>query len=79
MPRGGRAVGGAGAIIPWHDVAATYEAGIPIERYGFSVRTSAIDVRFRRARTLLRLPWSLWLSTLALDCVLCAVAVGPTR
>jgi len=60
---------GAGAIIPWHDVAAIYEAGIPIERYGFSVRTTAINVRFHRARTLLRLPWSLWLTTLAMDTV----------
>jgi hypothetical protein len=66
IPRGPREVG---AIIPWHDVAAIYEAGIPIERYGFSVRTRAINVRFHRARTLLRLPCSLWLTTLAMDTV----------
>jgi hypothetical protein len=60
---------GAGALVPWHDVAAIYEAGIPIERYGFSVKTRAINIRFGRKRTLLRVPSSLWLTTFALDTV----------
>jgi hypothetical protein len=69
---------GAGAIIPWHDVAAIY-AEIPIEPYGSSARTSAI-VRFHRARTLLRLPCSLWLTTLAIDTVKVSLlaAADPT-
>jgi len=72
---------GGGPVIPWQEIKAIYEAGIPIERYGFSVRTSAINVRFHRARTLLRLPWSLWLTTLAMDTVkvsLFAAADPPT-
>jgi len=60
---------GSGPIVPWHNVAAIYEAGIPIERYGFSVRTRALNIRFRRRRTLLRLPWSLWLTAFAMDTV----------
>jgi hypothetical protein len=71
---------GAGAIVPWNDVAAIYEAGLPIQRYGFSVRTRAINVRFHRRRTLLRVPSSLWLTTFALDTVkisLFAAAAPP--
>jgi len=60
---------GAGGIVPWEDVAAIYDAGIPIVRYGFSVRTRAINIRFRNPRTLLRVPSALWLTTLALDTV----------
>jgi hypothetical protein len=60
---------GAGAIVPWEHVAAIYEAGIPIERYGFSVRTRAINIRFHSGRTLLGVPSSYWFTTLALDTV----------
>jgi hypothetical protein len=54
---------GGGAVIPWYEVECFYEAGVPIERYGFSVRTRAINVAFRRKRMVLRLPSSLWLTT----------------
>ena len=54
---------GGGPLIAWHEVACVYEAGIPIERYGFSVRTRAINIAFHRKRTMLRLPSSLWLTT----------------
>lgn len=71
---------GAGPLVPWRDVVAIYEAGVPIKRYGFSVKTSAINIRFGASRTLLRLPSSLWLSTYALDTVkisLFAISATP--
>lgn len=60
---------GAGAIVPWTDVAAICEAGIQIERYGFSVRTRAINIQFRRRRALLGVPSLLWFTTRSLDTV----------
>jgi hypothetical protein len=56
---------GGGATIPWQEVKAVYEAGVPIERYGYSVRTSAIGFAFHRKWTLFRVPSSLWLTTIA--------------
>jgi hypothetical protein len=56
---------GGGPIIPWHEIKGIYEAGVPIERYGYKVRTRAIAFELRRKRTLLRLPSSLWLTSFA--------------
>ena len=56
---------GGGPVIPWQEIKAIYEAGIPIERYGYSVRTRAIGFAFHHRRTLLKLPSSLWLTTIA--------------
>jgi hypothetical protein len=36
-----------GAIIPWQEIAAIYEAGVPTERDGYRVRTRAIYIAFR--------------------------------
>jgi hypothetical protein len=54
---------GAGAIIPWQEIAAIYEAGVQIERYGYRVRTRAINIAFRRVRVMFRVPSWLWLTT----------------
>ncbi|HET9627816.1 MAG TPA: hypothetical protein VFP84_40940 [Kofleriaceae bacterium] len=70
---------GAGALVPWHDVAAIYEAGVPIQRYGFSVKTRAINIRFGRRRTLLRVPSSLWFTTFALDTVKISLFATPDQ
>jgi hypothetical protein len=56
---------GGGPIIPWHEIKGVYEAGAPIRRYGYSVRTRAIAFSFHRTRTLFKLPSSLWLTTIA--------------
>ena len=52
---------GGGLTIPWREIGAIYEAGVPIQRYGYSVLTRAIGFAFHRRRTVLRLPPSLWL------------------
>lgn len=54
-----------GATIPWSEIDTIYEAGTPIERYGFSVRTKAIGFSLHRKRTLFRMPASVWLTTIA--------------
>lgn len=56
---------GGGPTIPWREIGAIYEAGVPIQRYGYSVLTRAIGFAFRRKRTVLRLPPSLWLTSFA--------------
>jgi hypothetical protein len=70
---------GGGATIPWQDVKAVYEAGVPIERYGYSVRTSAIGFAFHRKRTLFRVPSSLWLTTIALGDVKISVLAAEEQ
>jgi hypothetical protein len=52
-----------GDVLPWHEIAAIYQAGVPLHQYGHAGRTQAIGFTFRRTRTLLRLPSTLWLST----------------
>jgi hypothetical protein len=47
----------------WTEIAAIYEAGVPIERYGYRVRTRAINIAFRRVRVMFSVPSSLWLTT----------------
>ncbi|MBE7449267.1 MAG: hypothetical protein HS111_10310 [Kofleriaceae bacterium] len=56
---------GGGPTISWRDISGIYEAGVPIERYGYSVRTRAIGFAFHRKRSLFRLPSTLWLTTSA--------------
>ena len=56
---------GGGPTIPWQEIHAIYEAGMPINAYGYSGRTSAIGFAFHRKRTLFRVPSSLWLTTIA--------------
>jgi hypothetical protein len=55
---------GAGPMIPWSEVVLVYESGMYFNRYGYSGRTHAIAFAFHRARTMLRLPPFLWLTTL---------------
>ena len=55
-----------GAVIPWHEIKGIYEAGTPIQRYGYSVKTRAIAFAFHRWSTLFRVPSTLWLSTMIL-------------
>lgn len=56
---------GGGPIIPWREIKGVYDAGVPIEHYGYKVRTRALGFEFHRKWTLLRLPSSLWLTTIA--------------
>lgn len=55
---------GGRAIVPWHEITAIYEAGVEITYYSFSAKTPAINIGFHRRRTLLRVPVSLWFTTL---------------
>jgi hypothetical protein len=57
---------GGGAIVPWSDVTAIYEGGT--QRAAFSLQTrAAVHIRFRRRRTLVRLPSWRWLQSWMLD------------
>jgi hypothetical protein len=70
---------GGGPTIPWQEVKAVYEAGVPIKRYGYSVRTSAIGFAFHHKRTVLRLPSSLWLTTIAVGDVKISVLAAEEQ
>jgi hypothetical protein len=70
---------GGGPTIPWQEIKGVYEAGVPIERYGYSVRTRAIGFAFHHKRTVLRLPWSLWLTTIAVGDVKISVLASDEQ
>jgi hypothetical protein len=54
---------GGGSLVPWSEVKAIYQAGFNITMHGTRTKTSAVAIDFRRRRTLLRLPISLWLGS----------------
>lgn len=54
-----------GALIAWREISGIYEASTRVREWGDTLLSRGITFTFHRKRTVLRLPSSLWLTTMA--------------